>query len=91
MLTPLLNTALLGTTKQPYRPDAATPAALTAAWDALADASAERRTYRYAALAFAYTYRGQPPAHRPHRQPLIPPAPPAEEPLPPDAVTTLRD
>ena len=53
MLTPLLNTALLGTGKQPYRPDATTPAALSAAWEALTDSSAERRTYRYAALAFA--------------------------------------
>jgi len=78
MLTPLLNTALLGTTKQPYRPDAATPAALQTAWAALADSSAERRTYRYAALAFACAYGGQTPAQSADGWQLIPPAPAAE-------------
>ncbi|MFC2279225.1 MAG: hypothetical protein ACFNUL_08370, partial [Cardiobacterium hominis] len=89
MLTPLLNTALLGTTKQPYRPDAATPAALQTAWAALADSSAERRTYRYAALAFACAYGGQTPAQSADGWQLIPPAPAAEETLPPEAVAIL--
>ena len=89
MLTPLLNTALLGTTKQPYRPDAATPAALQTAWVALADSSAERRTYRYAALAFACAYGGQTPAQSADGWQLIPPAPAAEETLPPEAVAIL--
>ena len=89
MLTPLLNTALLGTTKQPYRPDATTPAALQTAWAALTDSSAERRTYRYAALAFAYTYGGQSPAQSADGWQLIPPAPAAEETLPPEAVAIL--
>ncbi|WP_048712839.1 hypothetical protein [Cardiobacterium hominis] len=66
MLTPLLNTALLGTTKQPYRPDAATPAALQTAWAALADSSAERRTYRYAALALPAPTAGR----HPHKAPM---------------------
>ena len=89
MLTPLLNTALLGTTKQPYRPDAATPAALQTAWAALTDSSAERRTYRYAALAFACAYGGQTPAQSADGWQLIPPAPAAEETLPPEAVAIL--
>ena len=91
MLTPLLNTALLGTGKQPYRPDATTPAALSAAWEALTDSSAERRTYRYAALAFAYTYGGQTPAHSAEGWQPIPPAPAAEDALPPEAVAILAD
>ena len=91
MLTPLLNTALLGTTKQPYRPDAATPAALQTAWAALVDSSAERRTYRYAALAFACAYGGQTPAQSADGWQLIPPAPAAEDTLPPEAVAILAD
>ena len=89
MLTSLLNTALLGTTKQPYRPDATTPAALQTAWAALTDSSAERRTYRYAALAFACAYGGQTPAQSADGWQLIPPAPAAEETLPPEAVAIL--
>ena len=89
MLTPLLNTALLGTGKQPYRPDATTPAALSAAWEALTDSSAERRTYRYAALAFACAYGGQTPAQSADGWQLIPPAPAAEETLQPEAVAIL--
>lgn len=91
MLTPLINTALLGSGKQPYRPDAATPAALQTAWDALADASAERRTYGYAALAFAYTYGGQTPAQSAEGWQPVPLAPAAEDTLPPEAVAILAD
>ena len=91
MLTTLINTALLGTGKQPWRPDASTPAALQTAWAALADDDSERRHYRYAALAFAYSYGGQTPAQSVDGWQAVPPAPAAEETLPPEAAAILAD
>ena len=91
MLTTLINTALLGTGKQPWRPDATTPAALQTAWAALADDDSERRHYRYAALAFAYAYGGQTPAQSTDGWQAVPPAPAAEETLPPEAAAILAD
>lgn len=91
MLTTLINTALLGTGKQPWRPDATTPAALQTAWAALADDDSERRHYRYAALAFAYTYGGQTPAQSADGWQAVPPAPTADDRLPPEAAAILAD
>ena len=93
MLTTLINTALLGSGKQPYRPDANTPAALQTAWAALGEDDAERRHYRYAALAFAYHYGGQSPAQTADGWHTISPAPApaANDRLPPEAAAILAD
>ena len=63
MLTSLLNTALLGTAKQPFQPAHDTPAVLQQYWQQLAHATPEDRFYQFSALSHAYYYGGQTLAH----------------------------
>ena len=63
MLTSLLNTALLGTAKQPFQPAHDTPAVLQQYWQQLAHATPEDRFYQFSALSHAYYYGGQALAH----------------------------
>lgn len=60
-MQPLIQTALLGTAKQPLKSESL-PEALQTAWQQLPHENAENRLWRFSAAAFAYHYGAQMPA-----------------------------
>lgn len=58
MIQPLIQTALLGTAKQPLKTDTL-PEALQTAWKQTQQDNAESCLWQFSALAFAYQYGGQ--------------------------------
>lgn len=57
-MQPLIQTALLGTAKQPLKTDTL-PEVLQTAWQQTQNENAEKRLWCFSALAFAYHYGGQ--------------------------------